>query len=274
MKCPRCEGNGKCVECKGSGFVTCSNCNSTGTVSITLPSGVEKNTTCKFCNGKGAIQCNPLCESCAGKGEISSELQKEMQEKYSLSLLMMKEHIVRVSTIILAINIVCYILTLVLQQISGHNVMLRMGSMYTPAVIAGQWWRLVTSIFLHVDIMHFLLNSYCLIIICPPIEKILGSFKFFVLYMLSGLAGNALSFFLLPTLPSAGASGALFGVLGAYFGLNVRQKIFESAYISQLMIWLGINVVIGIMPGSNINMWAHIGGFACGFIFSSFIKLR
>jgi len=273
MKCPRCEGSGKCIECKGTGSVTCLQCQGKGTTTIELPSGVKKENKCPLCGGTGRTACSPACESCGGNGEITADYQKEQFKKYHPLALQLKEHATVVSFFILALNIVLYIASSVGGDGRGHNMLFYMGCLFGPSVERGEWWRVIAAIFLHVNLMHIIINSYCLFIICPPIERLIGPYKFLALYLLSGLAGNLLSLLLIPTIPSAGASGSLFGIMGAYFGLNLRHKIFHPSTMQQFLGWLVINLFIGFMPGLNINIWAHLGGLASGFLLSYFINL-
>ncbi len=272
MKCPRCEGTGKCVECNGSGSVTCIQCNGAGILPLKLPTGAVKEMKCHTCNGQGTVSCNPLCESCSGAGEITPSLQKEVREKYVPSWVRVSEYAAYASLTILILNLIAYIITSIGAGINGQNILFRIGALYGYAVFAGQWWRVITAIFLHIGIFHFLINSYSIFIICPPIEKIVGTFRFVMLYLISGLAGNLLTIFIDPGMVSAGASGAIFGVFGAFFGLNYRYRLFPPPLMNQLYVLLVINVVISLVPG--INGWAHFGGLAGGFIFSLVIKLR
>lgn len=274
MKCPRCEGTGKCIECKGIGHIKCSYCEGTGNKLINLDSGISKYAKCKYCDGKGTVKCDPVCESCEGSGEITSQYQKEVREKYLPVPVKIREAVSIVSFSILVLNLIVYIVTSIGDGLRGHNILFYLGALYSPAVIAGQWWRVVTAIFIHIGLMHFIMNSYCLFILCPPIEKLIGSGKFLLLYLFSGVIGNILTVVLMPGSISAGASGALFGILGAYFGLNFRYKIFNSSFINQLVFWLGLNIFIGFLPGLNINIWAHLGGLAGGILFSLLIKFN
>jgi rhomboid protease GluP len=273
MKCPRCEGSGKCVDCKGTGKVPCQQCNGGGTVRIDL-AGAGKTSRCSICKGEGTIPCSPLCDSCTGQGEITAELQKSVIQKYQPSWERIKEQMAVVSITILVINLVLYIVTSLGVGLNRQNILFNLGALIPRLVFEGQWWRIVTPIFLHIGLWHFLLNSYALFILCPPIEKIIGSFKFLALYLIAGICGNVLSVFMLPNALSAGASGALFGIIGACFGLNYRYRLFHSSLMQQLILLLVLNVIISLTPGLNINIWAHLGGLISGFLFSTLIRLK
>jgi len=270
MKCPRCEGTGKCIECRGTGSITCSQCGGEGKLPLKLPTGAVKETKCHTCNGEGKVPCSPTCESCQGAGEITPVLQKEVREKYVPSWIRVKEYSAFASMAILVLNLIVFIVTSI--GPSRDNIFYLLGILNGYAVLDGQWWRIVTAMFMHLGILHFIVNSYSLFILCPPIEKIVGSLRFVILYMVSGIAGNLLTVLIDPGMWSAGASGAIFGVFGAFFGLNYRYRIFPAALMNQLYMILVINVAISLTPG--INLWAHLGGLAGGFLVSVLIKLR
>ena len=274
MKCPRCGGSGICIECQGTGSVPCNMCSATGTIPIVLTSGKSRSAPCSQCHGKKTVDCSRECVSCGGRGEITSEFQKEIREKYQPSFTIIREYRAYVSLAILIINFVVFVTDSLFYLMTGKSMLLLLGEFYVPLLLAGQWWRMVTSLFLHIGILHFLLNSYCLFILCPPIEKEAGPLKFAGLYLFSGIMGNLLSMLIIPTVPSAGASGALFGIMGAYFGLNFRYRIFHPSLMQQLFYLLIINLAVGFWASSSINIWAHLGGLAGGFVFSYLVKLK
>lgn len=128
------------------------------------------------------------------------------------------------------------------------------------AVANGDWSRLVTSVFLHGNIMHLAFNMYVLFVIGRQLEVMLGSARFIVLYSLSALGGAAATFaFSTPTITSVGASGAIFGLMG---GLLVAGKRLRYD-VTQVLVLIGINVVIGFAV-PNIDWRAHLGGLITG----------
>ncbi|CAN0455301.1 unnamed protein product, partial [Discosporangium mesarthrocarpum] len=82
-------------------------------------------------------------------------------------------------------------------------------------VVRGQWYRLLTPVFLHGSLAHLLVNSYSLSAVGPVVERVMGKGRFLGIYLLSGVAGNVLSCIVNPTMPAVGASGAIFGMIGA-----------------------------------------------------------
>ena len=144
---------------------------------------------------------------------------------------------------------------------------LMLGANYTELVRDGQVWRLVTSMFLHWSLVHFLVNMYSLKILGTQLETFLGKGKFIVIYLVSGITGALLSCVIYPNSISAGASGAIFGLLGSllYFGYHYRNYL-GSALKTQIIPLIIINLAIGFMPGSNIDNAAHIGGLVGGLL--------
>jgi membrane associated rhomboid family serine protease len=134
------------------------------------------------------------------------------------------------------------------------------GVLYGPAVANGGWYRLITSMFLHYGPFHLLLNMYFLWIIGPPLERVLGSGRFLILYLVSGLAGSAGSLVDQPLALTVGASGAIFGLLGAAFVLERQHVISTNGTIVGLIV---INLVFSfVFP--HIAIGGHIGGLIGG----------
>lgn len=132
-----------------------------------------------------------------------------------------------------------------------------------PAAIAidGQWYRLVSSAFLHGSILHIGFNMLVLVMLGPPLERVFGHLRFVVLYLLAALGGAVCSYVFSPPLQaSVGASGAIFGLMGALVVAGRRLR-FD---ITQVLILLGINLAIGFLPGGGIDWRAHLGGLVTG----------
>ena len=130
-------------------------------------------------------------------------------------------------------------------------------------ITEGQWYRLITGIFLHANIFHLVFNMYALYIIGMQLESFLGKGKYLAVYLLSGLAGSVLSIFMSSGF-SVGASGAIFGLMGSllYFGYHYRVYL-DSVIKSQIIPLIIINLLIGFFA-SGIDIWAHIGGLIGG----------
>ncbi|MEU4086014.1 rhomboid family intramembrane serine protease [Streptomyces aureus] len=130
-------------------------------------------------------------------------------------------------------------------------------------VAEGQWYRMVTSMFLHGSVMHILFNMVSLWWIGGPLEAALGRARYITLYFVSGLAGSALTYLLAgPNQPSLGASGAIFGLFGATAVL-MRRLNYDMRPVIGLLV---VNLIISFSPGFNIAWQAHVGGLIGGVI--------
>ena len=138
--------------------------------------------------------------------------------------------------------------------------------MYSPFVKEGEFYRLFTCMFLHVSVIHLLCNMYALYVLGPQLESFFGKWKFLFIYLLSGLCGSLLSFTFNPDVVSVGASGAIFGLLGAmlYFGYYYRTylgNVVRSQIIPIIVLNLGIGFIL-----NNVDNFGHIGGLIGGIL--------
>ncbi len=155
---------------------------------------------------------------------------------------------------------------------------LDVGANYGPLTKDGEWWRLVTAMFLHFGIVHIALNMLCLWQ-GRVVETVYGSARFAVIYLVAGLAGSIGSLLLHPLTVSAGASGAVFGVYGAFGAFLVLRRnamppaVWQSTMRS-LGMFLAINFIFGL-SSPNIDMTAHVVGLVAGFaVGAAFLVLR
>lgn len=166
--------------------------------------------------------------------------------------------------LILFINLLVFIASMWLGKNGSQEVLLRMGAKYNPRIWMGESWRLLTPLFLHAGLAHFLLNSFALFQLGRVVERLFGKLRFVFLYFLSGLLGSALGTILRPEVISVGASGALFGLLGALIYFSLRKPVTARRFFgSSLWVVLGINLFLGfVVPG--IDYLGHLGGFLGG----------
>jgi rhomboid protease GluP len=144
------------------------------------------------------------------------------------------------------------------------------GANFGPKTMDGQWWRLVSCMFLHFGILHLAFNMWILWDLGRLVERLVGNIGFAVLYFVSGIAGSIASLAWNPTVVSAGASGAVFGVAGALLGLIAfRRDTVPAAVLKQLrnsmVAFVLYNVFYG-MTATGIDMAAHLGGLIAGFV--------
>jgi rhomboid protease GluP len=172
--------------------------------------------------------------------------------------------------VFLAINVVVWLLMTLAGGSEDSAVLIRFGANYSPLVARGEVWRLFTANFLHIGVAHLLFNSYALYALGPETEALFGSPRFAAVYVLSGLSGSILSFGLHAGVSlSAGASTALFGIVGAMISFFTRnRRHFGQVGMRRLNNYFAlaaVNLVIGLgVPG--IDLLGHIGGFVGGLI--------
>jgi membrane associated rhomboid family serine protease len=181
-----------------------------------------------------------------------------------------------VTRILIAINVAIYLITAA--QGGGFNA--PGGALFNRFVLVGsnshlpfflgysdlahdhEWWRLMTSMFLHASILHIAFNMFALYVIGTPVEQYLGKARYLGLYFVSGLAGGAGAVIQAPFQPVVGASGAIFGILGAM--LIIEWQV-TGRLAGNAMTWIVINLVISFtIP--NISWGGHVGGLIAGIL--------
>ncbi|MCC7129963.1 MAG: hypothetical protein B6D39_03675 [Anaerolineae bacterium UTCFX2] len=176
-----------------------------------------------------------------------------------------------VTQALLVITIAIYVLQMLTQYTLGTDLPAALGMKVNALIINGQFYRLITPMFLHASLLHIGFNMYALFVLGVGLERFYGHGRFLAIYLLSGFAGNVLSF-LMSSAPSLGASTAIFGLLGAQgvllyhnretFGPAARRSLMNVVTIAL------INLVIGLSPG--IDNWGHLGGLIGGVLFAWF----
>lgn len=191
--------------------------------------------------------------------------------------LTLKDWFRSVTIILIALNVLVYLL-MVFGGVSAFNPaadsVLKWGADYGPLTLHGQWWRMLVSTFLHFGIIHLLFNMYVLFSIGLFMESLAGRVPFIVLYLVCGLGGSAASVAWHPSVVSAGASGAIFGLYGALLGFLLRHRgSIPAESLASLrkgaLTFIGYNLLFGLRPG--VDMSAHLGGLATGFLLGLFL---
>lgn len=173
--------------------------------------------------------------------------------------------------IFLAIQCVMFILMELNGGSQNIETLIRFGAKYNLLIDAGQWWRLITPIFLHIGFLHLLMNSVALYYIGIQVEKIFGSVRFFFLYIISGMVGVYASYLMNPAI-AAGASGAIFGCFGALLYVSIIYKdILSKELMSSVVGIIGINLVFGLIM-NNVDNAGHIGGLIGGIIIAAIVR--
>lgn len=165
---------------------------------------------------------------------------------------------------LIAINVAIYLVTA--SQGDGLNApggsLLGKWILWGPYVAHGDWWRLITTTFLHGSVIHIGVNMLSLFFIGRPVEQYLGPARYLGLYLVAGLAGSAGALLQAPLVPSLGASGAVFGILGA---MLILEWQITGRLAGQAMTWIIINLALSFSIPS-ISWGAHIGGLIGGIL--------
>ena len=162
--------------------------------------------------------------------------------------------------VLIGLNVLVYVLTAAQGRAQGS--IFERFVLFGPFVHEGDWWRLFTSMFLHWSIIHIGSNMLALWFIGSAVEQYLGAARFVPLYLVSGLAGSAGALLQAPVSPIAGASGAVFGILGA---MLILEWNVTGSLAGQALTWIVINLAISFgIPG--ISWGGHIGGLIGGIL--------
>ncbi|MFH0902022.1 MAG: rhomboid family intramembrane serine protease [Pseudomonadota bacterium] len=174
-------------------------------------------------------------------------------------------------SLIAANALVAFVVTLALGTTESPGVLADAGANVREAVRTGEWWRLCASTFLHVGTLHLLVNMYALWALGRLAEQLLGSLRFFAVYCLAGIGGSVASFLFGSGSISAGASGAVFGLLGAAIAELASRRDSHSqplrhALLGNLIFLAIMNLAMGLLPtiGQLIDQSAHVGGLVTG----------
>ena len=185
-----------------------------------------------------------------------------------------------VTLALVALNIVFFLWTEVNGSSEDIQNMYRWGAMYGPAITEDhEYWRLVTAAFLHFGISHIANNMFLLLLMGDRLERALGHVKYLILYLVSAVGANLFSMILDLRLDpetfyrtvSAGASGAVFGVIGGLLWAVVRNRgRLEDLSARQMMIFAGLSFYYGL-TAAGVDSKAHFGGLVTGFVMCMFL---
>lgn len=169
-----------------------------------------------------------------------------------------------VTLALIAITVVFFVLQLLSEAVFGNDLPALYGAKINQAILAGQYWRLITPVLLHGSFLHIAFNMYALFIIGSGLELYYGRVRYLLLYLVAGFAGNVFSFLFSPN-PSLGASTAVFGLVAAQ-GVFVFQNRFlfrnPRAMLTNILMIVAVNLFLGLSPG--IDNWGHLGGLFGG----------
>jgi membrane associated rhomboid family serine protease len=168
-----------------------------------------------------------------------------------------------VTKVLIAVNVLVYLINLAqgsrINQVSGS--LFERWALWAPALANGEWYRLITATFLHAGLIHLGFNMFVLWYVGSPVEQAIGRGRFLALYLVSGLAGSAGALVVSPDAVTVGASGAIFGILGAALVLERQGNYVLGGQALGLIV---INLVITFIMPSTISVGGHVGGLAGG----------
>lgn len=179
-----------------------------------------------------------------------------------------------ITPIIMDLNILVFVL-MVLSGVSPISPdgpsLIQWGADYTPLTLGGEWWRLLTSTFLHAGVLHLAFNMYAFFFIGLLLERYLGPWLFTMAYLLTGVVASATSVYTHDMVLSVGASGAIFGMYGVFLAMlttNLIHKEKRGPLLKSIGLFVFYNLVIGLTIGKlgAIDNSAHIGGLICGIL--------
>ena len=198
--------------------------------------------------------------------KITNDLnQKSLEESKTVEkVFKIKKPIITYS--IIAINIIVFILMYILGNGSTDPyTLIKFGANYRGSVINHEFYRLITCAFIHIGFMHLTLNTYSLYVIGVQLESYFGKLKYIIIYLFSAITASLISVIITDSI-SAGASGALFGLLGALLYFGYHYRVFLGGVLkSQIIPLIIVNLAFGFMM-SGIDNAAHIGGLIGGFL--------
>ena len=175
-----------------------------------------------------------------------------------------------ITPILIYLNIAVFIIMMIsglgFMTFKGQDLLV-WGANYRPSTMDGEWWRLLSSTFLHGGLMHLLFNMYGLLFVGMFLEPVLGKTKFLVSYLITGILASIASLWWYDATISVGASGAIFGMYGLFLAFMLTKIFhpdFSKSFLLSTVVFVGFNLLMGLTGG--IDNAAHIGGLVSGFI--------
>lgn len=207
--------------------------------------------------------------------KITKDINKANEDSSIKAEEIFKKKTPIITYLLILINVIVFAITYIYGSGIEPNVLVKFGGLISTTNYSFNLSRIFTSMFLHVSIVHLILNMYSLYVLGSQLESFYGKFKFLVIYLVSGIAGNLLTLPLLQSnVVSVGASGAIFGLMGSllYFGYHYRVYL-GTVIKSQIIPLIVLNLLIGFLV-TSINNFAHIGGLVGGILISIVVGVK
>ena len=203
--------------------------------------------------------------------KITNDINKHNQEDASKLDQLFRSKVPYITYGLIAINVILYIIPILIGQYTN---LVYSYSVYGPAILKGEYYRLLTGIFLHGNILHLGFNCYALYIIGSQIESFLGKGKYFIIYLFSGLMGALFSMIFGGGVASIGASGAIFGLMGSLVCFGYYYRVYLGNVVkTQIIPLIVFNLFLGFMM-SGIDNFAHIGGLVGGILMTRALGVK
>lgn len=206
--------------------------------------------------------------------KITNDINKKNEEDAKKAIDVFEKKKILITPILIGLNFLIFALMYIIGNGSTDvGTLLMFGASHPILIKGGELYRLITSAFLHIGVLHLLFNNYALYIIGTQLETFFGKTKFLIIYFFSAISATLLSMLFFDGV-SAGASGAIFGLLGALLYFGYHHRVYLGSVInSQIIPLILINLLIGFsLPG--INNAAHIGGLIGGLLITMTIGIK
>ncbi len=203
--------------------------------------------------------------------KITNDINKHNKEDASKIEKVFRSKFPMITYMLIAMNVIFYVVPLLFGQ---YGNIIEQFCIHGPSIRAGQYYRLITGIFLHGNLLHLTFNCYALYVIGGQLESFLGKVKFLIIYLIGGLSGALFSMIFGGNYASIGASGAIFGLMGSlvYFGYHYRVYL-GNVIKSQIIPLIITNLLLGYLM-SGIDNSAHIGGLIGGAIITVALGIK
>lgn len=215
-----------------------------------------------------------------GSSEINENIISDIEESFNFNISVKenKKNVLKENkgtAILVFANIIMFLISVMLNMKAGAgildidlSVLYKLGGLVNISLIGNDFYRFITNIFLHGGLTHIIFNMYALIALGPTVEMIYGRRNFFIIYFTAGIGGGFLTSFTLQGI-AIGASGAIFGLLGATLVFAYRAKnAIGKSFLFNILSVIAVNIIIGItIP--NISNTAHMTGLIIGILVSS-----
>lgn len=202
--------------------------------------------------------------------EINPSHSKRKINNFAAIFIIKKDFFI--TPILIFLNVIIFMM-MAIKEVTffnfSHDTLVAWGTNFRPYTLDGEWWRLITSCFVHLNFIHLFFNMYLLLFIGVLLEPILGRARFLTIYLITGFLASLSSLWWNNLTVSMGASGAIFGIVGVFFALLTTRLLkgkSKKRLLINLSIFLIYNFFNSLQEGSNVDNAAHIGGLISGLI--------